>query len=61
MSCTGKELGFDHWKEVDATELLEAHKLEFLYVQLLSYMNKMALYRGFQGNAHNCDDKYVPV
>ena len=28
MSSTAKEVGFDDWKEVDATELLESHKLE---------------------------------
>jgi len=32
MSCTAKEVGFDDRKEVDATELLEAHKLELLYI-----------------------------
>jgi hypothetical protein len=61
MSCIAKEVGFDDWKKVDANELLESHKLELLYVQLLSYMKRMALFRSFQGNAHNCDDKCVPV
>jgi hypothetical protein len=61
MSCTAKEVAFDDWKEVDATELLESHKLELLYVQLLSSMKSMALFRRFQGNVHNYDDKYVPV
>ena len=44
MSCTAKEVGFDDWKEVDATELLQSHKLDLLYVQLLSYMKSMALF-----------------
>jgi hypothetical protein len=61
MSYTAKEVGFDDWKEVDATDLLVSHKLELFYVQLLSYMKSMALFRGFQGNAQNCDDKYVSV
>jgi len=28
MNCTAKEVSFDDWKKVDATELLESHKLE---------------------------------
>jgi hypothetical protein len=41
--------------------LLESHRLELLYVQLLSYMKSMALFWMFQRNAHNCDDEYVPA
>jgi hypothetical protein len=44
MCCTAEEVGFDDWKEVDANDLLESHRLELLYVQLLSYMKSMALF-----------------
>ena len=61
MCCTAKEVGFDDWKEADTTKLLQSHKLEVLYEQLLSYMKSMALFQRLQRYAHICDDECVPV